>query len=208
MGRMPSMDALDGLELVRRLVALQLGAAGAHAVEGDAGRHVEEERQVGPRREAVGGDDELVRDAGALVGEGAQGVAIDDHVLAARQTRRDLRVEVIEPVGGEEQRHHLLVDDAELAVGLRGGGAAGEDLADELAHRAVAGLVRQVDAAALLLQALGEHLRLRGGAGAVQALEDDEASGRGHGSIPSSARSSRTRASSFSSRRRSVRACK
>src|SRR5260221_9910261 len=109
---------------------------------------------------------------------------------------------MIEPVGGEEQRHAALVHDAELAVGLRRGGAAGEDLADEQAHRALAGLVRDVDGAAAALQPLREQLRLRGGARAVEALEDDEAawrhvpvSWRRGSSMPSCTRNSRTRAS-------------
>ena len=139
---------------------------------------------------------------------------------------------MIEAVGSEEQRHAALVDDAQLAVGLGGGGAAGEDLADELAHRPVAGLVGEVDGAAFLLQPLRQELRLRGGAGAVEPFEDDETTGRRHvpvssalpfgcgaapgrglvslsnfracggRSMPNSTRSSRTRASSKSSRRR------
>src|ERR1700682_748772 len=117
----PRILALDGLQLRRRLVALELGAAGAHALQRHAGRDIEEERQVGLARVAVGGLDELVRDAGALVRQRAPGVAIEDAVSAAREARLDLRAEVVEPVGGEEQRHDALVDTAPLPVGLGGG---------------------------------------------------------------------------------------
>src|SRR5713226_6507061 len=74
--------ALDGQELAGGLVALELGAAHAHPFEGDAGRDVEEEGQVGTAGEAVGRLDELVRDGGALVGQRAQGISVEDHVFS------------------------------------------------------------------------------------------------------------------------------
>src|SRR2546427_2025095 len=166
---------LDQRELLGGLVAFELDSPAADALQRDGGGHVEEERKVRAAREAVGLVDELVRDAGALVGERGERVAVEDDVLAAGEARLDLRVEVVEPVGGEQQRHHALVDHAQLPVRLGGGRAAREDLPDEQAYVALARLVREIRRPALLLQPLREQVLLRGGAGAVQALEDDEA---------------------------------
>src|SRR6266849_6981571 len=90
---------------------------------------------------------------------------------------------------------------------MRRGGSPGQDLADEQPHRAFAGLVGEVDGATPAAQFLGEELRLGGGAGPVEALEDDEAPGlrahglsSGDGSIPSSARTWRSRRSAGSGR--------
>src|SRR3954467_1686722 len=49
----PRILALDGGELLRRLVAFQPRPAVAHALQRDGGGHVEEEREIGPPREAV-----------------------------------------------------------------------------------------------------------------------------------------------------------
>ena len=117
---------------------------------------------------------------------------------------------MVQAVGGEEQRHHPLVDHSQLAVRLLRGGAPGEDLPDEQPHRSFAGLMGHVHGTAPAAQPLGEELRLGGGPGPVEALEHDEAAGlgahglaSGGGSIPSSERTSRSlRSAALSWRRR------
>ena len=153
-----------------------------------------------------------MRDGRALIGERAEHIAVEDHVFPACEPRLDLRSEVVEAVGGEEQRHHALVDHVQLPVRLLRRRAAREDLADEEADAPAARLMREVDGAPLAAERIRQQLRLGRRSCAVQPFEDDEAArGRheltaGGGSIPSAARTSRSRRSSSTSRRRSARA--
>src|SRR5207248_2669710 len=191
---------------------LELGAALADALERDLCGHVEEQGQVRLAGVPVRRLDEVVRYRRTLVCERAEDVAVEDHVLATREARLDLRVEVIETIGGEEQRHHALVHHAELSVRLRRRRPAREDLADEQPDGTFTRLVREVHEASAPPKTLREELRLRRRPRAVEALEDDEPAGlRGHGrapggSMPSRARSSRSRRKLSSSARRSARA--
>src|SRR5207248_1706408 len=138
--------------------------------------------------------------------------AIEDHVLAAREARLDLRIEMVEAIRGEQERHDPLIDHAELPVRLLGRAAPGEDLADEQPDGSFAGLMREVHGAAAAAQPLGKELGLGGRPGAVEALEDDEtpclrAHGRAPGgSMPSRARRSRSLSSASLSSRSSARA--
>jgi len=177
MGRVPSMETTLASVPTSR-VPLELGAAAAHPLERHARRHVEEDGQVRLDRVAVHRLDEVVRYARALVGERRQHVAVEDDVLAAREPRFDLGRELVEPVGSEQQRHHPLVELAGVAVGGHRRAAPREHLLDERAHRAFARLVRVPHRAALRLQPLGDQLRLRGGAGSVEPLIDNEPSAR------------------------------
>ena len=71
-----------------------------------SGRPLRQRRDLG-RRE---------RPAGALVGDRGVDVAVAQHVLAGRELRPDLGLDVVRPVGGEQQR---LAARRDLLVGLQ-----------------------------------------------------------------------------------------
>ncbi len=89
----------------------------------------------------------------------------------------DLRGEVIEPVCREEQGHHLGL------VQGRQGDALGEHQPDLRADGAARGLPRDVDPPLPRGEVRGPALRLRGGAGAVDALDHDEHALAGRGLV-------------------------
>jgi len=95
--------------------------------------------------------------------------AIGDHGDAGGKLRVDLALDVIEPVGREQQTERRL---PERLVGDRV--VAGQHLADQPADRSVAGLTGEVGGDAAIGEMLDQPPCLGGGPCAVESLEDDQ----------------------------------
>ena len=80
------------------------------------------------------------------------------------ELRLDLAAQMVEAIGGEQQRQRRVIERLVLAA---------QDLPDQDAGGAVGGLAGDVDARA---EVPPQALRLRGRAGAVDAFEDDQLS--------------------------------
>ncbi len=112
-----------------------------------------------------------------LVGEAREDVAVAEHHVTGGEAGVDLVLDVVEAVGGEEQRDGRRVDRL-LALGAAGHHPPSEDLADHGADGPAGGLAGRVDAVAGAAEPVCAPAGLSGGARAVDALEDDEATAR------------------------------
>lgn len=108
----------------------------------------------------------------ALVREARRVVAIRQHNAAGREERLDLTLDVIHPIGGEQERHR----------DPRGRSATGsddpsrQDLSDEHPDRTAAGFVCRMHPNTRIAQAVGEYSNVGCRPRAIDAFEHDESS--------------------------------
>lgn len=186
------------LQLVQ-LVELRRLRPVAPPLRGHRRGDVQDQRQVRAARVAVDRLEPaqhvaaLLRGGGALVRQAGEVVAVRDHRDAVQQVRQNLRLQVVQAVGGEQQRHRLPARGAP-PVDPRHHQAMRQRLADQEPDGPRGRLPRGQRRKPAPLEPLAELLHLRRRPCAVDPLDDDEMTldhGGGRVSSPSTALSMR-----------------
>ena len=157
---------------VHAFVAVGVTRAGPHAGGADFGRDVEHQREIGAAGEQGGklGDEGAVGAlAVALVGHGAVGEAVGDDVHAGGEGGEDRAVEVL-GAGGEVK--------VRFGTGGPAVGAGEEHGAEGFGAGCAARFAGEQDGVAGGGERVGQEAGLRALAGALPALQGDEAAGQ------------------------------